>query len=95
MGITLKRSLHIDPEDIPLLDEVTKQNLLKHKLIMRAGNSEEGVEEIEKMFTWVAETCENHYMIRGPQDDQDTIKYFIYFADETEATQFKLTFPQA
>jgi len=94
VSITLNRSLHIDDDDIQLLDEDTKVLLLKYKMIMRADNTDEGAAELEKIFTWVKENCQNHYRVRGPNHDKDTIKYYIYFTDEAEATQFKLTFPQ-
>jgi hypothetical protein len=43
---------------------------------------------------WLRDTCKHFYSVRGPEQDKDTVKYYIYFENEEEATLFVLSFPQ-
>lgn len=91
---TLRRTLHLDEIDLPLLSPEIASKLLSHKFILRTShNSAAGKKQVEEIFSWLRDTCESYFMVRGPEQDDDGIKYYIYFADELEAAQFKLTFP--
>lgn len=91
--IALRRTLHLDAADLPLISPELASKLLSHKFILRSFHSNAGRDEVEEIFSWLRENCKSHYMVRGPEREDDGIKYYIYFADDSEATQFKLTFP--
>lgn len=93
MAATLLKTHHVDDCDLSLLSEDERSALLNGKFILRAGNNDEGASEIEAVFDWIKENVKNFYHVRGPEHDQDSIKYYIYFVDKDEAVQFKLTFP--
>jgi anionic cell wall polymer biosynthesis LytR-Cps2A-Psr (LCP) family protein len=96
MTITIRRTRHLDESD---LDRIDRRNevmfaLLSNKILMRASDNKEGEKQIEQAFMWLRDTCKHFYSVRGPEQDKDTVKYYIYFENEEEATLFVLSFPQ-
>lgn len=96
MTLSIRRTKHLDHCDLDRLDFRNKaiMTMLDNKLIMRAPDSKESEPVIEKAFTWLKETCQHFYSIRGPETDKFTIKYIIYFMSEEEMTMFAITFNQ-
>jgi hypothetical protein len=96
MTITLRRTRHLDECDLNRIDSrnAVLYALLSNKIIMRASDNKEGEKQIEQAFMWLRDTCQHFYSVRGPEQDKDNVKYYIYFENEEEATHFVLVFPQ-
>lgn len=98
--LTIRRTLNIELDDIPLLNSDFGRILLRHKFVIWGEDLETCKKEIEAIYIWVRDNVSNHYMVREPimMGSSDLsynhpFKFYVYFSDRDEAMQFKLSFP--